>query len=390
MSDLILAVDDEPMVLRAYQRSLGDQFNLRTAEGPIAALEMLEAEEYAVILTDLKMPGMDGIDFLQGARTLRPDAVRLMISGHADMGDALNSINEAGVFRLMLKPCPTEKVAEALNAGLEQYRLITAERQLLESTLNGAIHTLTDILSLLDSEAYGQAQLRRGMARKLALELKQAPWNFEMAAQLADIGRASLPTALNEKIKNEQPLSEAETHMLEQVPEFSSNLLQRIPRLESVTEAILYQDKHFDGTGFPKDALANEQIPIAARVLHAIKALLALTAQGNSPEDAISFLKREPKRYDPAIVRALYACIHLLRKKSTGTGPLEIKLHKLAEGMVLLKDIRTTSGMMVLPTETRITQLHVQRIRNFAQFNRLEEPFLVEIPGQAGTVSNSA
>jgi response regulator RpfG family c-di-GMP phosphodiesterase len=384
MSHLILAVDDEPLILRAYQRSFGEQFTLHTAEGPTAALKMLEAEEYAVILTDLKMPGMDGVQFLQAARALRPETVRLMISGHADMGDALNSINQAGVFRLMLKPCPPEQVAAALTAGLEQYRLITAERQLLECTLNGAIQALTDILSLLDAEAFGQAQLRRSLAREVALALKQPSWSFEIAAQLAEIGRATLPPALNEKLKTHQLLSAEETRLAERVSEFSSRLLQRIPRLEAVTQAVLYQDKHFNGSGYPENKIAGTAIPLEARVLHAIKALLAIVRKGTSPTEAISVLKQNPERYEPAVVHALYAGLRVFQsaaKPVAGDGitsPTTVSLAKLESGMTLSADVTTSTGLILLCAGTRITDAHLQRLHNFAQLNGITEPIEVE------------
>jgi response regulator RpfG family c-di-GMP phosphodiesterase len=309
-----------------------------------------------------------------------------MISGHADMGDALNSINQACVFRLMLKPCAPEQVAISLNSGLEQYRLITAERQLLEGTLNGAIQALTDILSLLDAEAFGQAQLRRSLAREVALALKQAPWSFEMAAQLAEIGRATLPPALNEKLKTHQPLSAAETRLVERVPEFSSRLLQRIPRLETVTQGVLYQDKHFNGVGYPENKIAGSAIPLEARVLHAIKALLAIVRKGTSPTEAITLMKHGPERYDPAVVLALYAGLRVFQtapKPSVGSlaaiaGSTSVSLAKLESGMTLRADVTTPTGLMLLPAGTRLTEANLQRLQNFAQLNGITEPIEVE------------
>jgi response regulator RpfG family c-di-GMP phosphodiesterase len=327
---------------------------------------------------------MDGVAFLQKARLLRPDTVRLMISGHADMGDALNSINQAGVFRLMLKPCAPEQVAAALNAGLEQYRLITAEKQLLEGTLNGAIQALTDILSLLDAEAFGQAQLRRSLAREVALALKQPTWSFEISAQLAEIGRATLPPALNEKLKTHQPLSAAETKLVERVPEFSSRLLQRIPRLESVTQAVLYQDKHFNGSGYPETKIAGTAIPLEARVLHAIKALLAIVRKGTSPTEAITLMKHGPERYDPAVVLALYAGLRVFQAAAKppladgAVGPAAVSLAKLETGMTLSADVITPSGLVLLCAGTRITDANLQRLHNFAQLNGITEPIAVE------------
>jgi response regulator RpfG family c-di-GMP phosphodiesterase len=381
MTDLILAVDDEPLLLRSYQRTLGDSFNLVTADGPERALEIVRERDVAIILTDLKMPGMDGIAFLRAAREIRPDAVRMMISGHADMGDAINSVNQAGIFRLMLKPCPDADIAAALRDGLAQHRLVTAEKQLLEGTLNGAIQCLTDILGILDWQAYGEAQLRRRVARSVALALRQPAWTFEIAALLADIGRATLPPALNEKLKLHQSLNEAEHRLVERVPEFSARLLHHIPRIDAVVEAVLYQDKHVNGDGFPADTRSGRDIPVAGRALHAIKALLALRQKGTSPTSAIGLLKQGPERYDPEIVLALYAALPELQAKPaplTGTGPQQATLTTLGSGMNLLADITTRDGMVVLSAGTRLTDLHIQRVKNFAHLNPLVEPFLIE------------
>jgi HD-GYP domain-containing protein (c-di-GMP phosphodiesterase class II) len=306
-----------------------------------------------------------------------------MISGHADMSDALNSINQAGIFRLMLKPCPTEEIAAALNAGLEQNRLIMAEKQLLEGTLNGALHALTDILSLLDPEAYGQAQLRGRIAGEVARALGQPSWAFETAALLADIGHATLPPLLGDKVRKRLALSEPERLLAERVPEFSARLLKHIPRLEAVAEAVLYQDKHFNGAGFPAGTVSRAALPLGARVLHVVKAMIQLTTKGTSPETAIEFLKQGPERYDPKVVQALYACVPLLSAKkapAASGGPRKATLATLTEGMVLLADITTTAGMMVLATGTRLTPVYIQRILNFAELNPLAEPFLVEMP----------
>lgn len=388
MNELILAVDDEPLLLRSYRRTLGEHFNLATAEGPEAALDFLRANEVAVILSDLKMPGMDGVTFLQAAREVRPEAVRMIISGHADMSDAINSVNHAGIFRLMLKPCPEEQIAHALIAGVEQYRLIHAERQLLDGTLNGAIQTLTDILGMLDPEVYGEAQLRRRLAREVALALKQPTWTFEISALLAEIGRATLPPLLTEKLKAHQALSEGERRILERVPEFSSRLLKHIPRIDAVVQAVLYQDKHFNGSGFPADGKAGADIPIAARMLHAVNALQELVKKGTDPADAIDLLRQGPERYDPDIVRALYSCIPVLRARKPAENSSEFgraSLASLVAGMVLLTDIVTAEGVKILAGGTCLTNLHIQRVRNYAQLNPVAEPILVELRAPAAS-----
>lgn len=381
--ETILAVDDEPLILSAYQRNLGDRFNILTAEGPQFALSALRSGTFAVIITDLKMPGMDGIELLRQARELQPECVRMMISGHADMGDAISSVNNAGIFRLLIKPCPADDIALALDAGIAQHRLITAEKALLEGTLNGAIQALTDILGILDGEAFGQAQLRRQLARALAQSMHAPVWEFEMAAQLAEIGRATLPPALNEKIKANQKLTKPETDLVERVPEFSYRLLHNIPRIESVMQAVLYQNKDFNGRGFPDDDTHGTDIPLAGRALHAIKALMAMCRKGTPPTEAIGILKLGPELYDPDIVAHIYACAPLLQAKQSNAqlaGPQHVTLANLLPGMLLLADIVTRDGVVVLGQGTRLTAVQVQRVKNFAQLNSVAEPLLVELP----------
>jgi response regulator RpfG family c-di-GMP phosphodiesterase len=383
MNEIILAVDDETFVLNAYQRNLGDQFEIVTAESPELALEQMRSKQFAVILSDLKMPGMDGIEFLAKAKELQPDAVRIMISGHADMTDAINSVREAEIFRLLIKPCPTEELAQNLESAIKHHRLIVAEKALLEQTLNGAIHTLTDILSIMDPEAYGQAQLRSRLMRSLALHFKAEPWEFEIAALLAEIGRATLPPLLNEKIRRKEKLGEAERLLQERVPEFSAHLLAKIPRIEGAARAILYQNKNYDGSGFPLDETEGNAIPLGGRCLRSVNALMAMHRQGFKARDALTSLKMGPERYDPAVVTALFKCTDELdaaRQNSGQKGPQQMLLKNLAPGMSLMADIKTAEGMVVMGSGTKLSQVTIKRIQNFAQLNPIVEPILVDFP----------
>jgi len=140
MSVKILCVDDESNVLEAYQRNLRKRFTIDTALGGEPALALIASQgPYAVIVTDMQMPGMDGVEFLTRAQQKAPDTVRLMLTGNADQKTAVEAVNKGHVFQFLNKPCPPEMLAVALENGIKQYRLITAEREVLEYTLNGSI-----------------------------------------------------------------------------------------------------------------------------------------------------------------------------------------------------------------------------------------------------------
>src|ERR1700691_3098843 len=136
MNDQILCVDDDANILAGFQRSLRKEHALDVALGGAAGLAMMrEKGPYSVVVADMQMPGMSGIQFLQEAERLSPDSVRLMLTGNADQKTAMDAVNQGHVFRFLTKPRPAAELAGALKAGLKQYRLVTAERELLENTL---------------------------------------------------------------------------------------------------------------------------------------------------------------------------------------------------------------------------------------------------------------
>lgn len=135
----ILFVDDEVAVLDSLRRNLGRCYDLETAVGPEAGLGRLEtAGPFAVIVSDLRMPGMDGVAFLAKAREIAPDAVSIMLTGHGDLDAAMAAVNEGHIFRFLTKPCPPAILARSLDAALAQYRMAAADRELLRVTLENA------------------------------------------------------------------------------------------------------------------------------------------------------------------------------------------------------------------------------------------------------------
>jgi DNA-binding NtrC family response regulator len=158
MIEKILLVDDDHNILDGYRRSLSREFLMETALGGQQALELAAQHgPYAVVVSDMRMPGMDGIQLLSKIKAQSPDTVRVMLTGNADMDTAINAINEGSIFRFLNKPCSKETMGRTLTAALVQYRLVTAEKQLLEQTLSGSIQVLTEVLSLVNPAAFSRA-----------------------------------------------------------------------------------------------------------------------------------------------------------------------------------------------------------------------------------------
>ena len=290
----VLFVDDDVNILSAFKRQLRRQYEVHTAPGGKEGLELLKSsEEFPVVVADMQMPEMNGVEFLLQVKELYPNTVRLMLTGNADQKTAVDAVNEGNVFRFMNKPVSAALLASAIDSALEQHRLITAEKELLEGTLNGAIHLLTDILSMVAPNVFGRVTGMREEAIEIgrAMRLSET-WNMEMATMLSHIAYVSLPPDTLEKVRSGAVLKSNEMHLLESLPDTGSKLLMNIPRLEEVANIVRYQSKNFDGSGIPEDSVAGESIPMESRILKVMHDIADLTSRGMGKADAIQQLKR--------------------------------------------------------------------------------------------------
>ena len=385
MSTKILCVDDEPNILSGYQRSLRKQFEIDIAPGGAEALaKMEECGPYAVLVTDMRMPGMDGVQFLQEAQEVAPDSVRIMLTGNADQQTAAAAVNEGRIFRFLNKPCSPEELAQALTAGLEQYRLITAEKELLEKTLGGTIKMLMEILAMVDPEMFGRAQALRTNMRVLSSALQAAGklpreevWPLDLAALLAQVGSVTVPTFVLSKVRQGTALSDAEQRVWQRVPEVSHNLLRNIPRLESVAQIVRYQHKHFDGGGVPAGPVFGELIPLGARMLKVLLDLSDIEAGKVARPAAFTLMQRQGKRYDPEIFALARQHLIVAAPAAPEAPVVTISLKALTPGHMLAEDIRTTEGKVLLTAGRRLTDVLLERLQNYAAIAVIQEPIYV-------------
>ncbi|HSW38641.1 MAG TPA: HD domain-containing phosphohydrolase [Acidobacteriota bacterium] len=382
MSEKILCVDDDENILAAYQRQMRKQFQIETALGGPAGLQMLASgQSYAVVISDLRMPEMNGIEFLEKVRETTPDTVRIMLTGNADLEAAAEAVNKGNIFRFLTKPCPPEVLARTMRDGIQQYRLVTAEKELLEKTLKGSVSVMTEILAVLDPQLFGRACFLRDSVREIAKALN-APdtWDLELAAMLAEIGRVTIPANAIAREKSSLPLSAAEKDMLMRVPEIGHRLLSRIPRLEPVAQIVLYQNKHFDGTGFPKDRVAGKQIPLGSRIIRIVADLNQLESRGMKWEAAFTALKLKRGIYDPDILECAFRLFPTLFSQSQSYKKQirSVRVAELEIGQILLSDVMTASGALLIAAGNRISDSLLVRIHNFARLQNVQEPIKIE------------
>jgi len=378
MTTRILCVDDDSNILLGYQRALRKQFQIEVALGGSEGLAAVRNQgPYAVIVADMRMPDMNGVELLAQVKEISPDTVRMMLTGNADQQTAMEAVNEGHIFRFMTKPCSPQDFAGALQAGLLQYRLVTAERELLSKTLSGSVKMLTDVLSLVSPTAFGRASRIREPARKIALILGENElWMIEIAAMLSQVGCVVIPEDVLARQFRDEDLSRSEQEAFAAHPLVGRDLIKKIPRLEGVAEIIGYQEKRFDGSGTPPDGRCGKSIPAGSRILKVALDYDSLASRGSSPEMAIGELQYRRGWYDPDVVAALQKAlnvtkVHVIR---------EVKLDQLRDKMILAADLKSMQGTLLCAKGTEVNPALRLRLRNFACNLGICGPIEVFIP----------
>jgi len=378
----ILCVDDEPNILQAMERQFRKQFEIHTAVGPVLGLEAIAKDgPFAVVVSDLRMPVMDGVEFLTRVRAASPDTVRVMLTGQADMDAAIAAVNQGNIFQFLTKPCPADTLSRALTAALEQHRLITAERELLEQTLRGSIGVLSEVLSLVNPGAFGRAQRIRRYVVHMAARLDLADrWQFELAAMLSQIGSVTVPPEVMDKYFRREPLSAAEAQILAGQSLVGYALLARIPRLELVARMIAHQeDRWAPGTAM-SDAAA-----VGAALLKVARDFDEQMIRGAEPGAALAAMKRNPE-YHRDFVEAL-------REVQVEESQLALRLVSLTQlrtKMIMLEDMRSLNGLLLLAKGQEVTDSALARLKSFAQTVGIVEPLRVVVHGTARVVEAAA
>lgn len=381
MADRVLFVDDDPKILSAFQRVLRNRVNIRTAAGPLAGLKAMKSDgPFAVVVSDQQMPELPGIEFLRKVEEIDPHAVRIMLTGNADQKTATDAINQGHVFRFLNKPCTPERLGDVIDAALAHHRAAMAERELLEHTLAGSVKTLTDVLALLDPNAFRQTTRIRKWASAMAKALGlRSSWELDLAVMLCGIGPVTLPREISAKMHAGEPLSEQEKDLVARTPAIARNLIANIPRMKRVGDIIYYQDKNYDGSGYPNDLVSRDAIPIESRILHLLKELAKICPEGDPSGLALGTLAGIQGAFDPRLLDAAREAF--LPTDGSGSANefevLTVGVHQLFPGFRILDEIRTMSGVLVLAPDTQLNAALIERITQYHRLTQIKEPIRI-------------
>ncbi len=343
MTHRILFVDDEPNILAAIKRNLGLDYEVETAVGPIEGLAAVQGQgPFAVVVSDQRMPQMEGITFLEKVREMAKDSVRVMLTGHADLDTAIDAVNKGQIFRFLTKPCDDATMRQALDASLEQYRLIMSERELLRGTLRGSIKIMGEIIQLIKPEVAGRIQAISPFVSKVA-KMLDAPnaWEIDIATELCLLGQIILPDSIVRRVNRGKALSPEEFETFRTHLEVAEALVMNIPRLENVAKILRYQNKNFNGSGLPEDDVKEKDIPLGSRILRVMLDFdwQVLAAKDNT-KAALAAMQSVPGRYDPDVLAALDMVL-----TAEAVRPIKsVPFWALQEGMVLASDIYIDLG----------------------------------------------
>jgi response regulator RpfG family c-di-GMP phosphodiesterase len=353
----ILCVDDEPRVVDSLAVQLRRQYQVLTANGGENALRIVkEHGAPAVIVSDMRMPGMDGAALLRHMKQLYPETTRILLTGETGRDAAVAAVNEGQIFRFLTKPCATDHLRAAIDAGVVHHRLLTAERVLLQETLIGCITALVDVLAITNPVAFGRATRVKRMTSELAAAMgAKAVWQLEAAAMLSQIGFISLPVELVEKLYYGKRLSPEERVLADGAPQVARKLLGRIPRLEPVLEIL-------DALRPSESSVSEGVLKQSAMILRVVVDYDSLIVQGHTTDNAIQKLRVPHSRYDLKVINALEA---MLGRGAETLQATEIAVGNLKPGMIFMDDLYTHVGTLLVPKGFEVTEAFLERARNF-------------------------
>jgi len=357
----VLFVDDEAAILQGYVRLFRNEFEIDTSVTGKGALIAIETKgPYAVIVSDMQMPEMSGVEVLRKVKEITPDSIRIILTGHADLGAAIAAVNDGSVFRFLTKPCSKETLGKTLSAALMQYRLVRAERELLEHTLKGSIEVLSEVLSIVNPAAFSRGmRLKRYMKHVVSVMRLPRPWRFEVAAMMSQLGCVVLAPETIEAVFAGRELSPDEQARYASHPDVARSLLENIPRMEPIAWMIAHQNRP---TSVDSDITDREMadMHLGADLLQVTIAFDDLLRKGRSRVEAANQVMKQYRHVDQQVV---FSLIELDPEREEAKGEL-CAIEKLKVGMILGKNVYSKTGALVVTDGQQLTSTVIMKLKN--------------------------
>ncbi|RMF42298.1 MAG: response regulator [Planctomycetota bacterium] len=371
MNDKVMFVDDEERLLGAIERRFRGELNLTTALGGPDALQKMKTHgPFAVIVTDMRMPGMDGLQFIGEARKIAGNTVFVMLTGNQDLTTAVEAVNRGQVFRFLTKPCPADHLLEAIRAGIKQYDLMVGRQELLHQTFAGSVKLLCEVLELAQPEQLGRTQEVQRILEAVVARLDLTRhWEFKVAARLANVGCVVVAGSFadGDELVQEQAAAAA-------------RLVAHIPRLESVAEIIR---QYPISTGeFPRvDGDKEALVQCGATLLRVANEMHACHLLQMSPSAALARIRNRMPDLPEDVAQTVKEILASMLDDAEKARVIEVSVHDLAEGMILAEHLVRSDGIRILSRGTALSRMFIDRITRLAAQGKLKNSArIVEYP----------
>lgn len=413
----ILVLDDEVEILNSLKRVFRKDYLVDTFSKGEDALVALGETEYAIVISDMKMPGMDGATFLAKAKEVAPDSVRILLSGYADMDSTIKAINEGDIFNYVCKPWNNDSLKALMVNAIGRYTLKSQNNE-LSGKLVAANTKLTEANRILEEKVAARtkelnhkaAMLKRStikqrkffrqildmvgliiedraghenghskrvaahskvLAEELGLNRAEAI-NIYLTGLMHEVGKVAISDKLLQTIEFERTTEENlafKHHAVE-----GSKILSKLPNLLEVAKNIRHQYENYDGSGYP-DNLKKEDIPFGARLLKVVSDydyLLLGHKDGNklSPDRAAFQIKEQRgKLYDYKIADQYLDLLTRIPDIEELDADYCVATNRLEPGMIVSDDVKNKTGGIMLTKDTTLTEAAIAKLVNYEKDN---------------------
>lgn len=407
----ILFVDDEENILASLRRLLRRQpYRCYFATSAEEGLRLLETEQIDLVVSDMRMPVMDGAQFLAKIRQKHPSVVRMLLTGHSDISATIDALNRGGIFRYISKPWDDAELLEIISQGLrirklerEKLRLLELTRmqnkklvsftedlelrvksrteelkqtadmldmayQQLKDSYNSFMRIFSTVISARPHLAKSRAQLVADLALKLAVVMELPEYETQtiyFAALLMDLGKLSLPDDLLERA--ESRLTTSDMPIYQRYPVLGAMTLMAIPELESTAALIREHTEYVDGSGFP-DKLRGNKVSRGARVIRVARDFVGfqtglMRADRLTPENAYAAIQAGAgKRYDAFVVRTLEPLVAEFSVDAAMAHEDRTDVHNLTPGMILSRDVLNANGILLITKNFELSASVIEKL----------------------------
>ncbi|TXG99490.1 MAG: response regulator [Rhodocyclaceae bacterium] len=402
----LLCVDDEPNILSALRRLLRPHgYQVTIANSGAEALAIMEEQAFDLVISDMRMPEMDGARFLEQVKRRWPDTVRLLLTGYADVTSTVDAINKGEIYRYISKPWDDNELLLIVRQALERkalerekvrLELLTArqneelrdlnanlELKVMERTVElrkahdkvktsflTSIKVFANLIELRGSNLAGHSRRVADLGRKIANRMELSPADSQdvfLAGLLHDIGKIGLPDLL--LVKPVPQMTGEELGLYRKHPIKGEQSVMALEELRGAARIVRSHHERFDGQGYP-DGLMGDSIPIGARILSVANdydglQIGSLSVRRYSQEDAKKLIAEgKGKRYDPQVIEAFLDIVGKVEVRDT--GEIELGVADLKPGMILSRDLLSRDGVLLLAADYILDANLIRQIRDYA------------------------